>query len=884
MEKIIYKSNIENPFSIENIVNTFMKEGKNILYILPTVGSIVQFQDRYIEKNNGIANIKFTSFDNIKKFGVKGNAIDETLKLYLIQEILKEKEYKYFPNNKGTCKLIIRFLSKIAMNSFKFSDDLTDKYVELKEICICYWKKLKKYSLIDISFEKIVFKESYDLVVVDQFYDLKPKEIEMLCSIDNANVIVNWPYSLDGISDEGLINSLINNGFSLEDKSFKNSLKDILNNREINIIQQNTRLDTFRQMYKSIKLNLINLEKSDVINLGKENWIYDFLNLDENINLNNKFSSENNIPLLKELTILTNYLEEKNRKNLLERVALRYFKICENPDEMIYEISKMKFKDLDELVSSTQLSVAIEEKNLKEFIQLREDLSINVREYDTFENYNSLIELNLDIAEKVIRDSLLDSDLYRKNIKAISAIRLVLKRMESYHNIFEKVNISMYFEIFKDHIDKLNFSEEDYFAPSIYSLDMCLGMEFENLYFTDFDLDYPTFEREDYLLNVDTEKYILGFKFEDKQSRYNYELIKFISLVVSSKKVYLVRERECAKSNFEKLFNRLNSFETLEESTVKELSLNALEGLENNDFSNISRVYNYVKYLGFNEKLSEEYLRKSGISTAKIDSNSLSKLQSIVSTRGYRVTDFDSYVTDPYSFLYENILGIREMLRDEKDNFYMNLGSTYHRALELYFKECVNNFDGKVLEEKLNVAIKEIFPNFKLDNNSSKLLFNLILKNLKNFVEMDLSERDGFTPKYFEEPFKLTLGEINIKGKIDRIDEKDGKLLITDYKTKRSNGINQIKELKTFQLPLYMTYFGENACGARYGIVEKPEYKYVLSNRDFMKKRKGDFTTEEMSSLISESIQGVLETYLKIMSGDFTSEKVNETYKDLYRG
>ena len=82
------------------------------------------------------------------------------------------------------------------------------------------------------------------------------------------------------------------------------------------------------------------------------------------------------------------------------------------------------------------------------------------------------------------------------------------------------------------------------------------------------------------------------------------------------------------------------------------------------------------------------------------------------------------------------------------------------------------------------------------DSKSSNFVVKEILKNF-------FQKHDGAWPatKYLERGFTLKVGPYSLKGKIDRVDERDGGLEIIDYKT--GNVPKRASDMDKDQLLIY---------------------------------------------------------------------------------
>ncbi|PID95417.1 MAG: hypothetical protein CSA94_01725 [Bacteroidetes bacterium] len=170
--------------------------------------------------------------------------------------------------------------------------------------------------------------------------------------------------------------------------------------------------------------------------------------------------------------------------------------------------------------------------------------------------------------------------------------------------------------------------------------------------------------------------------------------------------------------------------------------------------------------------------------------------------RTVSASSINCYLRCPQQFYYKYIKGIKEVQNIAKSDDSNVFGVIFHKAAELLYQPYI----GKVItedvlhrvgkKEHLRGLILEAFRMELFDSEERSLKGKelLILDTLEYFMEK-LIKRDlkyaPFTVLGLEEKLEGTLkievgGEqqtVVLKGLIDRIDEKDGKIRIVDYKT-----------------------------------------------------------------------------------------------------
>ncbi|WP_276168757.1 PD-(D/E)XK nuclease family protein [Zobellia alginiliquefaciens] len=214
--------------------------------------------------------------------------------------------------------------------------------------------------------------------------------------------------------------------------------------------------------------------------------------------------------------------------------------------------------------------------------------------------------------------------------------------------------------------------------------------------------------------------------------------------------------------------------------------------------------------------------------------DSLLELIKAHALRGFSPTSLSNYVRNPIDFYKRNLLGIDDVLEVEETIAANTFGTIVHDTLE----ELYTPFIGQVLTEEKLVKSKSLvaglvqkhFAKTYLDGDISRgknlIAFNVVLRYIENFINLEIADVKKHQIRIIglETNLKVSLNvpsvdfPVNLKGKLDRIDEVDGTLRIIDYKT-GSVERNQLeivdgvsitsdyKFSKAFQLLCYATMY-----------------------------------------------------------------------------
>ncbi|MEO9894138.1 PD-(D/E)XK nuclease family protein [Aurantibacter sp.] len=166
---------------------------------------------------------------------------------------------------------------------------------------------------------------------------------------------------------------------------------------------------------------------------------------------------------------------------------------------------------------------------------------------------------------------------------------------------------------------------------------------------------------------------------------------------------------------------------------------------------------------------------------------------------GFSPTSLSNYIRNPIDFYKRNLLKIEDLTEVEETVAANTFGTIVHDTLEIMYTE----FLGKELETKTLISLKSKIPelvNFQFEKTyaggdfstgKNLIAFNVIVKYIENYIDNEIEEVKQHNIKIIglEQQFKITLAipeldfPVVLKGKLDRIDEKDGIIRIIDYKT-----------------------------------------------------------------------------------------------------
>ncbi|UPQ80312.1 PD-(D/E)XK nuclease family protein [Flavobacterium azooxidireducens] len=167
---------------------------------------------------------------------------------------------------------------------------------------------------------------------------------------------------------------------------------------------------------------------------------------------------------------------------------------------------------------------------------------------------------------------------------------------------------------------------------------------------------------------------------------------------------------------------------------------------------------------------------------------------------GFSPSTLTTYIRNPMQFYFQRILRISEVDEVEENIAVNTLGTIIHGALEELYKPHLNIFLSVLnVENMLQLANDEVLKQFKLvykegeiTKGKNLLAFEVAKRNVFNFLQLEkrlLEQNDAVKVLFLEKNYEQILNDerlpfpIKIKGNVDRIELRNGKLRIIDYKT-----------------------------------------------------------------------------------------------------
>lgn len=165
-------------------------------------------------------------------------------------------------------------------------------------------------------------------------------------------------------------------------------------------------------------------------------------------------------------------------------------------------------------------------------------------------------------------------------------------------------------------------------------------------------------------------------------------------------------------------------------------------------------------------------------------------------------SSINNYINCPLQFYLANIEKLKEPEETKDIPGYNEFGTVFHAVMEYIYEPFKGQIvtedtletlisDRNILKRTVNKAIaidylKKSDPENYIPEGNMLLISEVLLKYLVNVLKNDIKHapfRYIDSEKKFFIQAKINKGTVNIKGFIDRVDEKDGTIRILDYKT-----------------------------------------------------------------------------------------------------
>ncbi|NER14303.1 PD-(D/E)XK nuclease family protein [Leptobacterium flavescens] len=237
-----------------------------------------------------------------------------------------------------------------------------------------------------------------------------------------------------------------------------------------------------------------------------------------------------------------------------------------------------------------------------------------------------------------------------------------------------------------------------------------------------------------------------------------------------------------------------------------------------------------------------------------------------IAEKGFSPTSLTNYIRNPLDFYHQSVLGIKDTAEVEETIAANTLGTVVHNTLEILYKP----HEGKLLstelieemesgaEELIAREFRKVYKSGDFSRGKNLIIFNIALKYVEKFLQQekeDLRKGAEIRILFIESNLKKAIHipelgfPVYLKGKVDRVDQRNGSVRIIDYKTGKVNQgdveivnwedlTSDYKFSKAFQVLAYTCMFDEAAIKDR--IVEAGIISFKNTQSGFLRFSKKD--------------------------------------------
>lgn len=350
----------------------------------------------------------------------------------------------------------------------------------------------------------------------------------------------------------------------------------------------------------------------------------------------------------------------------------------------------------------------------------------------------------------------------------------VINKLINYHEAHPQMDsISVLYAIYKQVIDlaEVSFEGEPLSGLQIMGVLESRVLDFENVIITSMNEGkFPAGKTQNSFIPYDVKRELGLPTYKEKDAIYSFH---FYHLLMRAKNIYLLYNTES------------EGLDAGERSRF----LTQLEIEKQPEHNLISEIYNAV----LPPKAYEAMVVPK---TAKV----MERLKEIATVKGFSPSALTGYIRNPMQFYYQRVLRISEVEEVEESIALNTLGTIIHGALEQLYKPYVGKFlvvhdvdsMAALADDEVMVQFKEVYKEGEIKKGRNLLAFEVAKRNVHNFLKQEkkqLNDGDAVKILSLEGDFKREFADerllypVIISGKIDRIEERNGRIRIIDYKT-----------------------------------------------------------------------------------------------------
>lgn len=698
-ERIVYLGPFNNSKKEELIDKSVERlkdgEGDKFYYLLPNGELLTEYRRRLINQVEKSFEINLFTFDNIVKDILDDQiylTINDATKDIIIKESIKNLDslgeityYKDFISMEGFIESLNGIIGEIK-RSLVYPDEYLKNcpempyYKEIGQIYKEYESYLDRFDLIDRegSYFKAIeilrnstsYFKALDFIIIDEFYDFRPIEIEILkelCKSD-IDIYINIPFDmktrLSNINETIVI--LENLGFKVENVKkeennlfetigeglFSNEVEKLDYTNDLRLIKAPSIYLELKKVFEEIKrLHKEGIKLNEIsINLLSEDYKETLFQVSEEESIEISLIKEKpliELPLIKEfLSIIETKINNSDKNSIINRVKSNYFTISDydlkNKLEII--LRSLDFNSIEKLLENlkTNQSLNVPEDYIEDIHNII--LKIN-QELNLIPETNSIIKYNdifLNIIDKYkLPDKIhntykngKDYDLLYRDLSSLDKLKEIINSIKEISLIIEEISIEDYFESIVRLCENETILEKDENIKGIKVLSPINARGFSHDYVFIVGMSqqhYPVLKENNFFINDDNHLNLknIGLDLKRYNERLDNEQIKFASLVAScNKRLYLSFSEGLEGENIpsillDEILNLFNGEKLEDKIPIINIDLSYLIKDNIEDITTFRELSNYLirhhyddlslkskEYFGVHNKIDQEKIKK----------------------------------------------------------------------------------------------------------------------------------------------------------------------------------------------------------------------------------------------------------------------------------
>lgn len=356
----------------------------------------------------------------------------------------------------------------------------------------------------------------------------------------------------------------------------------------------------------------------------------------------------------------------------------------------------------------------------------------------------------------------------------LHSIYQVLNRISTFIEKYQSItSLSSLFAIYKQVVDlaEVSFEGKPLSGLQVMGVLESRVLDFENVIITSVNEGkFPSGKSSNSFIPYDIKRELGLPTFREKDAIYSYH---FYHLLYRAKNIYL-------------LYNSENSdgIDAGEKSRfLTQLEIDFPQHITKNT------IYN-------------AHLPSLAYESIKIDKTAsvLERLKEIATEKGFSPSSLTSYIRNPIQFYTQRVLRIKEIDEVEENIAVNTLGTVIHETLKHLYDPYVgkylsiNDLDAMyaLVETETIKQFKVIYKEGEIKKGKNLLAFEVAKQNVEQFLKMEKKDVEtGVAIKilFLEHTLEGKITdkslpyEIKIAGNVDRIELRDNKIRIIDYKT-----------------------------------------------------------------------------------------------------